>query len=62
MAVQTTSGSGVSKRVRKITEECADQLADVRKAGWLVMVHGWRKVKPRGAPRERWEARIVDIS
>lgn len=60
IAVQTTSGSNVSARIEKIQD--SEQLAHLRKAGWRVEVHGWRKVKPRGEKRPRWECRIVDIS
>lgn len=41
LAVQTTSGSNVSARVKKIAE--SDAIADIRSAGWSVHVHGWRK-------------------
>lgn len=54
LAVQTTSGSNVSARVRKIEEH--ENLAAVRKAGWRIAVHGWRKLKGR------WALREVDIS
>jgi hypothetical protein len=54
IAVQSTSYSHVSERVTKIAE--AEALPDVRKAGWKIEVHGWRKVK------NRWEVRIVDVS
>lgn len=60
LAVQTTSGSNVASRITKITEDCADALADVRAAGWRIEVHGWRKVKRNG--RLVWDARVVDIS
>lgn len=40
MAVQATSASNVSARIRKITE--SPFLAVVRKAGWSIEVHGWR--------------------
>lgn len=54
LAVQTTSYSGVSARVKKIQE--SDHVAAVRDAGWRIEVHGWRKVK------NRWVCRVVDIS
>ena len=56
IAVQATSYSNISARVRKITEECAEALADVREAGWRVEVWGWRKVN------NRWRLKAVDIS
>lgn len=55
LAVQTTSGSNVSSRVRKIAD--AEHLAAVRSAGWCIHVHGWRK-----NARGRWECRVVDCS
>lgn len=54
IGVQSTSYSNVSARVRKI-EEC-DALADLRKAGVRLLVHGWRKV------RGRWQCRVVEVS
>lgn len=60
LAVQTTSGPNVSARIAKIAE--SDAIAFLRKAGWRFEVHGWRKVKPRGETKPRWECRIVDIS
>jgi hypothetical protein len=55
LAVQTTSGSNVSARVKKITEN--KYLGPMRKAGWRVEVHGWRK----GA-NGRYALRVVDLS
>jgi carbonic anhydrase len=54
LAVQATSYSNVSARVKKITEHA--NVAAVRKAGWRLEVHGWRK-KGR-----EWICRIVDLS
>ena len=54
IAVQTTSDSNVSARVKKIAEH--DNVAAVRKAGWIIEVHGWKKVK------NRWQCRVIDIS
>ena len=54
LAVQTTSYSNISARVNKITE--SETVAEVRKAGWLIQVWGWRKVN------NRWQVKIVDIS
>lgn len=56
IAVQATSYSNISARVRKITEECLEALTDVREAGWTVEVWGWRKVG------NRWTLKAVDIS
>ena len=55
LLVQTTSGSNVSARVKKIAE--SDAIGDIRKAGWRVHVHGWRK-----SSRNRWVCREVDVS
>lgn len=54
VAVQTTSGSNVSARIKKITE--SDALPVLRKAGIRVIVHGWRKSKGL------WVLREVDLS
>lgn len=53
--VQTTSGSNVSARVKKIAD--CEAIADIRAAGWKVIVHGWRK-----SSRNRWVLREVDCS
>lgn len=55
LAVQTTSYSNVSARVKKITDH--ENLSFVRKAGWGISVHGWHKSKSG-----KWEVRIVDLS
>lgn len=57
LAVQTTSGAHVAERINKITVDKAAELADVRKAGWAVHVHGWSKNS-----KGRWVLREVDIS
>jgi carbonic anhydrase len=54
LAVQTTSASNVSARVRKIADH--ENVAAVRDAGWRIVVHGWRKVG------NRWQVREVDCS
>lgn len=54
IAVQATSYSNVSARVNKIAEH--ENVGVVRKAGWRIAVHGWRKVK------NRWTCRVVDCS
>lgn len=56
MAVQTTSGDNVSARINKIAE--MPVLGLVRKAGWRIEVHGWRKLVSSG----KWECRVIDIS
>ena len=54
VAIQTTSYSNMSKRIKKIQEH--ENVGAVRKAGWKIVVHGWRKVK------NRWQVREVDVS
>lgn len=54
LAVQSTSGSNVAARVRKITDSAA--LQAIRSAGWRIVVHGWRK------SGRRWVLREVDLS
>jgi len=57
IAVQSTSYSNVSSHIKKIEDpKLAENLAAVRKAGWTIEVHGWRKVK------NRWQCRVVDLS
>ncbi|KGQ19896.1 hypothetical protein LF41_2403 [Lysobacter dokdonensis DS-58] len=55
LAVQTTSGANVSARVKKIAD--SEYIDAIRKSGWRVEVHGWRK-----SSRNRWVLRIVDVS
>lgn len=55
LAVQVTSGSNVAARIKKI--EGLDTLGAVRKAGWAIHVHGWRKNS-----KGRYVLRVVDIS
>lgn len=55
LAVQTTSAANVSARVTKIDE--SEHIAAIRKAGWRVIVHGWRKSRDG-----KWIVREVDCS
>lgn len=55
LAVQTTSGSNVSARVRKIGEN--ELVGAIRDSGIRIHVHGWRK----GA-NGRYALRVVDLS
>jgi hypothetical protein len=55
LGVQTTSGSNVSARVNKITEN--KYLGPLRKAGWRIEVHGWRK-----NAAGKYVLRVVDLS
>lgn len=54
IAVQTTSYSNVSARVKKI-REMPEVIAELHKAGWRVIVEGWHK------PQNRWVCREVEI-
>lgn len=54
LAVQATSGSNVSARIRKIAD--SDTIAHIREAGWRIEVHGWTK------PGHRWQLRVVEVS
>ena len=55
LAVQTTSASNVSARVKKIAE--SDAIADIRAAGWGFHVHGWKR-----GTNGRYTLREVDVS
>lgn len=55
VAVQTTSGSNVAARITKIAE--AEAVPELRKAGWRIVVHGWRKNS-----KGKWILREVDCS
>jgi hypothetical protein len=53
--VQSTSWSNTKSRINKMTE--SDALEHLRKAGWIILVHGWRKNK-----KGRYELKEIDIS
>lgn len=55
LAVQTTSGAHVANRMTKIAE--CDSIAEVRRLGWTIHVHGWRK-----NAEGRWVCREEDVS
>lgn len=55
VAIQTTSGSNVSARVKKISEH--ENVGAVRSAGWRIIVQGWRKNS-----KGRYVMREVDCS
>lgn len=55
IAVQATSGSNVSSRVQKIAD--APMTPWMRKAGWKLVVFGWRKNS-----KGKWTLREVDCS
>ena len=54
VAIQSTSASNVSARVKKIADSAG--LALMRALGWTVEVHGW------GKRDNRWRVRVEDIS
>jgi Trm5-related predicted tRNA methylase len=54
LAVQATSYSNISARVKKI--ENAELLSEIRKCSWHIWVIGWRK------QNNRWVHKIVDCS
>ena len=54
LAVQTTSGSNMGARIRKITDH--ENVGKVREAGWKIEVHGWRKLK------SGWACKREDMS
>lgn len=59
--VQTTSGSNVSARVRKIAD--SEYTPVIREAGVRMEVHGWtKKPKVRGGKAMVWKQRVVDVS
>jgi len=55
-AVQTTSRSNISARIKKITE--SEELPFVRKAGIRIMVHGWGYLNRS----KTWDCREEDLS
>ena len=55
LAVQTTSGTNVAARVAKIASSA--HIDAIRRAGWRIVVHGWRKGK-----NGRYTLREVDCS
>ena len=55
LAVQTTSWSEVSKRIKKIQD--SDTVGKVRDAGIRIEVHGWKKNESN-----RYVCKVVDIS
>jgi hypothetical protein len=54
-AVQSTSASNTSSRVNKIVN--SDNLSLVRRAGWKIWVHGWKR-----GTNGRYTVREEDIS
>lgn len=56
IAVQSTSWSNIKSRVNKMAE--SDAIEHLRKAGWRILVHGWKK-NPK---TNRYELKEEDIS
>lgn len=54
LAVQTTS-TGVAARIRKISD--SEVTPFLRRAGWRLQVHGWRK-----SAKGKYVLRVVDVS
>lgn len=59
VAVQTTSGSNVSSRVKKIATEPRAKLW--LQCGGDIEVHGWRKIGKRGE-RKTWQPVVKNIT
>lgn len=56
IAVQSTSWGNTSSRASKIAE--SEHVASVRKAGWRILIHGWRK----NEKTNRYELKTLDVS
>ena len=54
-AIQVTSKSNISARVKKISEN--EHVGNLRDANWKMLVHGWFKNKSN-----RWECKEIDVS
>ena len=54
IGIQCTSYSNMAVRVKKVN--ACEAIADIRSAGWKVLVHGWHKKK------NRWVCREFDCS
>ena len=54
LAVQTTSRSNVSARVKKIEEN--EHYPEMVRSGWKVQVQGWGKLK------DGWSVKIVELN
>lgn len=72
MGVQTTSHTNVAARLTKMTDdEHGPALVEMRSAGWLIVIHGWRlstrdgHACPHNRPRCgcRWSLhRLLDLT
>lgn len=54
LAVQTTTLSNLGARMQKLADN--EFVPHLRKAGWTLAAHGWRKLKTG------WEAKVMDVS
>ena len=54
VAIQTTTLANIGARIKKISD--SDNVSHVRKAGWIIIVHGWYK------KNNRWHVKEVDVS
>jgi len=55
LAVQTTTASNMSARVKKIADH--ENVSVVRKAGWAIHVHGWHQ-----DDKKKWHCKTKDVS
>ncbi len=53
--IQVTSKANVNARIKKIAD--SEHIANLRDAGWKILVHGWFKNKSN-----RWECKEIDVS
>ena len=56
IAVQSTSWGNTKSRIDKMSE--SPNIAAIRKAGWKILVHGWKK----NTKTNRYELKEIDIS
>ena len=57
VAIQVTSKSNMSARIKKISRDIEPHTKNLREANWTLLVHGWFKNKSN-----RWEVKEVDVS
>lgn len=56
VGIQSTSGSNVSARLKKIMAN--EHAAEWLRCGGRILIHGWRKL----AKSKRWECREVEVT
>ena len=56
VAIQSTSKTNLSSRVKKIEIDNFEKLCTLRKANWKIVCEGWHKEK------HRWQCKEVDVS